>query len=612
VSQRGFHSIEIAASAAQQAVAGGRYAEAERAYRELIGQTHVVDYEYDDWLRGLADAYRHLRRPREAGFVQLYLHGFDAARAAFGALPELRARLCEVEKRWADAAALWIEAGRPVHAAVAWDKAKVYDKARAAWEAVANQPGLRDRPYEQALVQFNIGTAIGKLEPGAAEARKALIEAQRRLEQVADDFEIAGELERAFDCFQIVLKLGKDSGQFENIAEGYVNCIRVLAGDNLKFYVLQYYEDFIRLALERGELHAAATTYQEAAQYAQQVHLPYDRRYQAKSADTWQRCGEKYAEDGLPVEMVENAFLAAIQQYSAVSDYVGVRRMFERLAKLDLSDDKRARYQTVARRYDGASGGGGDAPAFPDYLKQQHAYADIWFADLLEWELAGDPQAVAAAMVGDLRYPNGIRRRALVVLLTTADAEVRDLAAAPETLTALAEQLGELQSYAALAPLEVLYRHPRAGGPAQRDQGAALPVLQAVVRDRAPSPERSRRRGPRGRAPGDHRAPLPPRAGPAGADLSRGHRAAGPRRDHRRDGQDPDGRGRRGLDRRPAPGDRGPARRRALGPGGARQPGHRPDLARALRGRERSRDPRHPGRRPAPAVSPAGCESRRL
>lgn len=460
MSQRGFHSIEIAASAAQQAVAGGRYAEAERAYRELIGQTHVVDYEYDDWLRGLADAYRHLRRPREAGFVQLYLHGFDAARAAFGALPELRARLCEVEKRWADAAALWIEAGRPVHAAVAWDKAKVYDKARAAWEAVANQPGLRDRPYEQALVQFNIGTAIGKLEPGAAEARKALIEAQRRLEQVADDFEIAGELERAFDCFQIVLKLGKDSGQFENIAEGYVNCIRVLAGDNLKFYVLQYYEDFIRLALERGELHAAATTYQEAAQYAQQVHLPYDRRYQAKSADTWQRCGEKYAEDGLPVEMVENAFLAAIQQYSAVSDYVGVRRMFERLAKLDLSDDKRARYQTVARRYDGASGGGGDAPAFPDYLKQQHAYADIWFADLLEWELAGDPQAVAAAMVGDLRYPNGIRRRALVVLLTTADAEARDLAAAPETLTALAEQLGELQSYAALAPLEVLYRHP--------------------------------------------------------------------------------------------------------------------------------------------------------
>jgi hypothetical protein len=143
-------------------------------------------------------------------------------------------------------------------------------------------------------VHFNIGTAIARLDPASPDARRALVEAQRRLEQVADDFEIAGELERAFDCFQIVLKLGKDSGQFENIALGYVNCIRVLAGDNLKFYVLQYYEDFVRLALERGELHAAATIYQEAAQYAQHVHLPYDRRYQAKSADTWQRCAEKY------------------------------------------------------------------------------------------------------------------------------------------------------------------------------------------------------------------------------------------------------------------------------------------------------------------------------
>lgn len=463
MSRRGFHSIEIAASAAQQAVASGRYQDAERAYRELIGQTHVVDYEYDDWLRGLADTYRHLDRSREAGFIHLYLHALDQARACFANRPELRARVFEVEKSWSEAAGQWLAAGRPVHAAVAWDRAKVHDKARAAWESVGQASALRERPYELALVQFNIGTAIGKLEPEAAEARRALIDAQRRLEQVADDFEIAGELERAFDCFQIVLKLGKDSGQFENIAEGYVNCIRVLAGDNLKFYVLQYYEDFVRLALERGELHAAATIYQEAAQYAQKVGLPYDRRYQAKSADTWQRCGEKYAEDGMPVEMVENAMLAAIQQYSAVADYAGIRRVFERLSKLDLPDDKKARYLTVAKRYDGAGAGGGDAPAFPDYLKQQHAYADIWFADLLEWELAGDPLAVAAAMVGDLRYPNGIRRRALVVMLTVADAELRGELASAEVLAVLAEQLGELQSYAALAPLERLYQHPEPG-----------------------------------------------------------------------------------------------------------------------------------------------------
>lgn len=460
MSRRGFHSIETAASAAQQAMASGRHAEAERAFRELIAQTHVVDYEYDDWLRGLADCYRHLGRGREAGFIYLYLHYFDQAKASLAAAPELRARLAEVEKRWADAATAWAEAGRPAHAAVAWDKAKIHDKARAGWEALAANAALRDRPYEQALVHFNIGSAIARLDPASPDARRALVEAQRRLEQVADDFEIAGELERAFDCFQIVLKLGKDSGQFENIALGYVNCIRVLAGDNLKFYVLQYYEDFVRLALERGELHAAATIYQEAAQYAQHVHLPYDRRYQAKSADTWQRCADKYQADGLPIEMVENALLAAVQQYSAVGDYVGVRRGFERLAKLELAEDKRARYQTIARRYDGAAGAASDAPAFPDYLKQQHAYADIWFADLLEWELAGEPLAVASSMVGDLRYPNGIRRRALVVMLTAADAQLRNATAEVDTLVTLAEQLGELQSYAALAPLEGLYRHP--------------------------------------------------------------------------------------------------------------------------------------------------------
>ena len=62
-------------------------------------------------------------------------------------------------------------------------------------------------------------------------------------------------------------------------------------------------------------------------------------------------------------------------------------------------------------------------------------------------------------MVGDLRYPNGIRRRALVVMLTAADAQLRNATAEVDTLVTLAEQLGELQSYAALAPLEALYRH---------------------------------------------------------------------------------------------------------------------------------------------------------
>lgn len=438
----------------------GRWAEAERHYRDLIGQTHVINYEYDDWLRRLGEIYRHLGRAREAAFVYLYLHYFDQARAQLTGDEHigLRARLAELDKKQAEAAQLYQRAKLPVHAAVAFEKAKQYNEAVAAWKALVHAPGLSQRPYEAALVHFNYGLAAVRLDPNSGEARRALIESQRKLEQVADDFEQVGELERAFDCFQILLKLGKESAQFENLAEGYVNCIRVLREDNLKFYVLQYYEDFIKLALERGELHAAATLYQEAAAFAARAGLPYDRHYQHKSALTWMRCADKFVETGVPVQMTENALLAAASQHSAVGDYPAVRECFEKLAGLELPDRAKKRFTAIAQRYKGLPAPPVELPGLPDYLKQQHAYADIWFVDLLEWEMDGDPFAVAASIVGDLRYPNGIRRRALVVLLTLADAQARRAEGETETLVHVAELLGELQSYAALSPLEKLFQ----------------------------------------------------------------------------------------------------------------------------------------------------------
>ena len=459
MARRTFNSIESTADQAEAMVQQGRWAEAERHYRELIGQTHVINYEYDDWLRRLGEIYQHLKRPREAAFVYLYLHYFDLARSQLGGDEHvaLRARLSEIEKKWTEAAQLYHRARLPVHAAVAFEKAKQFTDATAAWKALVHAAGMVQRPYEQALVHFNYGLAAVRLDAASTEARRALIESQRKLEQVADDFEQVGELERAFDCFQILLKLGKESSQFENLAEGYVNCIRVLRDDNLKFYVLQYYEDFIKLALERGELHAAATLYQEAAAFAARAGLPYDRHYQHKSALTWMRCADKFVETGVPVQMTENALLAAASQHSAVGDYPAVRECFEKLAGLELPDRAKKRFATIAQRYRGLAAPPVELPGLPDYLKQQHAYADIWFVDLLEWEMDGDPYSVAASIVGDLRYPNGIRRRALVVLLTLADAQTRKQDGDTETLVHVAELLGELQSYAALSPLEKLF-----------------------------------------------------------------------------------------------------------------------------------------------------------
>src|SRR5947208_5235716 len=149
-----FQSIESTADQAEAMVQQGRWADAERHYRELIGQTHVINYEYDDWLRRLGEIYRHLGRTREAAFVYLYLHYFDMARGQLSGDEHvgLRARLAEIEKKWSEAAQLYQQAKLPVHAAVSFERAKQYPEAIAAWKSLVHHPGLANRPYEVALV----------------------------------------------------------------------------------------------------------------------------------------------------------------------------------------------------------------------------------------------------------------------------------------------------------------------------------------------------------------------------------------------------------------------------------------------------------------------------
>src|SRR5688572_13685150 len=105
MARRIFNSIESTADQAEAMVQQGRWGDAERHYRELIGQTHVINYEYDDWLRRLGEIYRHLGRPREAAFVYLYLHYSDMARGQLVSDEHvaLRARLAEIEKKWTEA-----------------------------------------------------------------------------------------------------------------------------------------------------------------------------------------------------------------------------------------------------------------------------------------------------------------------------------------------------------------------------------------------------------------------------------------------------------------------------------------------------------------------------
>jgi tetratricopeptide (TPR) repeat protein len=459
-------------SRAQSLLSAGRPAEAERVFRQLLQHTHVIDFEYDEWLKGIGAAYRAMSRAREAGYVYLYLHAFDKALEMFPAAsaPVDAARVRELEARraggeiaqklFSQAAQLYGDAGRHVLAAIAFAQGNDAREERRAWERVLRDPRLRGRPYEEALVHFNVGLAAtrdGDKEGG----NRHLVSAQRLLEEVADDFETRGERHRAFDCYCILLKLGKDSGSFENLAEGYINCIRVLKEDNLKFYVLQYYEDFLRISLEREEYHAAATVFREAADYSRRVGLVYDRGYMKRAAETWHKAAEKNERDGGPVEITENAYLAAIDAYNSVGDFFHVRESYKQLAKLALGDKKQKRYLDVVARYAEVWQEAIDAAPFPDYLRQQHAYPEIWYLDLIEWELDGDHREVCASIIGDVRYADIIRRRALNVLLTHLDARPRESGEIdPHTLAQIAQDMGQLQAYAALQPLERLSTHP--------------------------------------------------------------------------------------------------------------------------------------------------------
>jgi len=459
VATDGFFSVEGELSSADAAHAQGRYADAEAHLRKLVAQTRAADYEYDDWLRRLAEVYRLQGRRREAGLLYVYLHYYDLARELLpkDAAAE-RARCFALEKRWPEAARELVAAGLPVQAAIAWEEAKDRTRARDGWQALVADPRLRDRPYERALVHFNLGMALQRAEsPDRAEIVRQLVAAQRLLEQVADEYETAGERERAFDCYQILLKLGQEAGSFENLSEGYLNCIRILKEDGLKFYVLQYYEDYLDLALAREEFHAGATLYREAADYAVRAGLPYHRYYLRRSAETWQKEAERGAAGGAPVELVENAWVAAIDGFSLTSDFARVRAVYEKLAGLEVGERKQARYKVLAARYADAPSENGEGLQLPQYLRQPRAYGDIWFVDLVEWEHDGDPERTAVAIIGDLRYPDSIRRRAVNLILELAAA--RSTGVGPDVLASTASTLGELQSYAALAPLEKLYLH---------------------------------------------------------------------------------------------------------------------------------------------------------
>src|SRR5262245_8611931 len=249
---------------AERALRTGRFREALGAYDKLLEKVEVYSAgRYEGWLEGALRAYEGLGRTREAGFVLLGLRRFAEAQRHFPVAerPFEWALAASRLGRHGEAARVLSEAGHPALAAIELEEAGAVAAARLEWERVLKDPRLAGRPYETALVHFNLGEALLRLDDRTGAARE-LGAAERLLETVADDFETRGEPERAGDCYVVLMRLGRDLGSFETVAEGYLNGIRLLSDDRES--ATQYYDDFIAYAVERKEWYAAATLAREA------------------------------------------------------------------------------------------------------------------------------------------------------------------------------------------------------------------------------------------------------------------------------------------------------------------------------------------------------------
>jgi tetratricopeptide (TPR) repeat protein len=454
---------------AEAAMRTGRWQDALTYLRKLVQVVDRIDFEYEEWLRAMAEALRAVGQYRDAAACWAYLGKTEAP--GRGALDRLRA---ELETGTADLqgvrlfgvylsraghhneAAQWFElAGMPIHRAIELERAGHDAEAAELWsELIGDGLGGRsaslliDRPYEQALARINYGLCLYRLN--AERARQALAEATTSVEEVADRFETEGLRERAFDCYQLLARIGLETGAFENVAEGYLNSVRILRDDALKLDALRLYEAFVTLARRSGEHHAVAGILREAADYCARVSLPYGDDLRLRAGAAWVKAAEDAAAHGHPAQIVENAYLSAAESYVSVRAFRQAAEVYNRVATLDIKG--RDRYRRLLARLGKQPE---DAPRpvpVPEFLKRLPDYEEVWYVDLAEWELEGDPGLISAGVMADRRFPDYVRRHALLLVLELGGS---DKPRPPAEKVVM--RLQGIRAYPVIAALERMY-----------------------------------------------------------------------------------------------------------------------------------------------------------
>lgn len=383
---------------------------------------------------------------------------------------------------YAKAADEYESAGLVAQAAIARERGGDFPRARALWSRLAQLLSSTGSDlYAAGLARFNL--ARTSLRTGdAAAAREAVFAAVHLLEEAADRYETIGQRERAFDCYQVLLAIGRESGQFEHVLEGYVNVIRILREDHLRYYALQSYEEAVAAAERQGEIAAAATLAREMAAYARKEGLPQVANFaMLTQARLWQEVAAASRKRRAPPEIAENALLAAIIAYGEAGQYDKVGGLYRALSDLPLDAARKKHYARATKRYEGAPDLKIDAVPLPAHLRHEYGFPDVWHVDLVEWEQQGSASQACGDIVLDaVSWSEQTRRRAMLARLTALALEHEEQkgASPPGVLTglrvALAEQLAVVELYTILSPLERMLRRP--------EQAVRLAVVRALAR----------------------------------------------------------------------------------------------------------------------------------
>ncbi|MBK8258700.1 MAG: HEAT repeat domain-containing protein [Polyangiaceae bacterium] len=367
---------------------------------------------------------------------------------------------------YAKAADEYEAAGLVAQAAIARERGEDFLRARALWSRLSQVLSSTNTDlYAAGLARFNLARTSLRTGDNTS-AREAVVASVHLLEEAADRYETIGQRERAFDCYQVLIAIGRESGEFEHVLEGYVNVNRILREDHLRYYALQSYEEAVQAAERQGEMSAAATLAREMAVYARKEGLPSVGNFaMLAQARLWQAVAEAAQRRGVPPQIAENGLLAAVIACGETGQYKKVGELYALLSGLPLEESRKNHYTRAKDRYVDAQNVAIDAAPLPPHLRHEVGFPEVWHVDLVEWEQQGSAAQAAGDIVLDpSQWSDVTRRRAMLARLTALNLESVDpneppRRIAPGAYVALADQLALVELYTILSPLERLYTH---------------------------------------------------------------------------------------------------------------------------------------------------------